>query len=212
MDTGRVGTRSPHKSLRTSCCKGESCVSKTWRPCSPSSRQSDGCLLHSSSGRNEVFSPVSRGLSALERQHFQGNNSVVSPVAVDKRKRNCGLPEPTKHSSVGVSVITRNIHVSFGSFSPKSNSGCIRERENAPTNKIHVLVPRPSGSSSECTVTQVGQGLLPIPSSPSDPKVSTKCNERKNRDHNCSSLANNDMVVIDSGDIGGCSLVASTQL
>ena len=58
----------------------------------------------------------------------------------------------------------------------------------------------------------MGQCLLPIPSSPSDPKVSTECNERKNRDHNCSSLANNDMVVIDSGDIGGCSLVASTQL
>ena len=203
-------TRSSHKFTGTSGCQGEFGIGQTWRLCPSTSGQQGSLLLYKEAGRNKEYSSVSRGLSDLERLYFKGINSTNSSLAINDRKCKSRLPEQTKPTSVGVSVIKRNFQFGFGSFSCQPNSGCVRVQGKSSVDKIHVLVSRSSSSSTRCIDTTVGSGLLSVSSRSLDTKVSSKNNEGEVRSSNdCSSLAHSNMVVTDTRDVSGSSFTSS---
>ena len=109
-------------------------------------------------------------------------------------------------------VIRRNFSVCDRSFQAGPNNGCLRQQENSSTGSIHVLASRPSGSSSGCSNPSLGSGVIRFSPSAIDYQDLTEDNERgAGSGDDCSTLADSNMVVTDTGDVD-CSTAGPSQL
>ena len=201
-----------HQLTGASSSKGESLSCRARRLHSTSSGQQNLPELHQEAGWHKKYSPLRRGMSAVERSYFQKPQSSDSSLVVNLPERSSGFLEQKQPSSVGVSVITRNFHVGVKPFRDLPHTGCLCEQKDSSAAKIHVMVPGQSGSSSGCIDTSLGSNILSFSTSATDPQIPAKDHVRETDCGNdCSSLANSTLVVPDSGTNGG-SDVPSTQL
>lgn len=204
------GSWSTHKLPGVACSKRESGLGQTWRHCQAAPGQQDCMCIHKEDRWDKKQTIKPRGLSAVERSYCKENNSALPSMAFIQSKHGSGFPQQKQLTSVGVSVIQRNLSISVGPLSCLPNSGCVRQQENTSAPEIHVMVPGSSSSGSECSNTSLGPGVLSVPPCPNDTEMSSQDNggESGGLDDN-SSLANVSVVASNPRAIGRTTLSSS---
>ena len=160
MVSGGAPARIPHQ------LSGDSCGSRVFvsgtsrRHCETSHRLSNSSFLHQEAGRNKKFFIKPRGLSSLERSSVKELDSPDSPLAVNKGECNGRFSVQTPATSVGVSVIQKNLPTGSGSFPCQSNSGRVCLQGDQVVTKVHDLVSGQVGDRKGCIAAPMGPSVL----------------------------------------------------
>ena len=149
----------------------------------------------------------------MERESLKKVDTIDPTVAVNNRELSSRLLVTPLNVPVGMSVIQTCFRNDSGTLQVLPYSGHIFKSHDSSPTPVHVMVPGPSSSGTECSATQVGPSVIPLPSSPTHNEITAEDSAGETGgDHDCSQVAICPLVATFDRDANGSDIdIAQVQ-